>query len=273
MRRGRCGPGRGAPTAVWFALLLAPACTDLPTTPPASFRLVVTPETAVLAPGDIVGVDVVAVDGTGRPVPVGPVSLTTDDPTVAVIDGTGRLRAVAAGATTLRGAAGGVAGRTEVTVRDALALFDLELRDRAPLPILVAADTVEWNGEKEYHEVFAASGMLALTGGTRPRYEVFIRFEEYDIRLVGGERLATSRLTWNEYDRGTVDYDAAGDLSLTSELVAPLHHRAVPVAGGFRVDFRIPGSDTQLELFYRRQQASLAQRHDAPAAARLGPGR
>lgn len=273
MRRGRSGPLRGRRTTVGVALLFASACSELPTAPPASFRLVVTPESSVLAPGDIVGVGVVAVDGAGRPVLVGPVTLTTDDPTVAVIDGTGRLRAVAAGGTTLRGAAGGVAGRTEVTVHGTRALFDLELLDRAPLPVQVAADTVEWNGEKEYHEVFAASGMLALTGGTRPRYEVFIRYEEYDIRLVGGERVATPRLTWNEYDRGTVDYDTAGDLSLTSELVAPLHHRSVPVAGGFRVDFRIPGSDTQLELFYRRQQASLAQRHDAPAAARLGPGR
>lgn len=233
-------------------LLLVTGCSDQPAAPDAYVRLVLTVEADVLAAGDIMQIEVVVEDEDGTPVSVGPVTLTTDHPAVAVVDASKRLRAVSAGRTTLRGAAGGVVGSMEVEVLSAPARFELELLDGAPPPVLVAADTVEWNGEKEFHEVFAASGSLSLTGGAQPRYELLVRYEEYDVRFVEGERTATLRLGWNEYDRGTVDYDASGDLGMTSELVAPLYHRSIPLAGGFLVDFRIPGSDERLELFYRR---------------------
>lgn len=243
---------RVAPREAVALLLLAAACSDPAAAPDRKIRLVLTPDTAILAAGDIVGVQIHAVDEDGKPVSVGPVTLTTDHAALAAIDGSARLRAVSPGRTILRGDAGGVIGSREIEVLAAPALFELELYQRAALPVLVAADSVEWDGEKEFHEVFAVSGALALTGGARPRYEILLRHEEYDVRFVDGQRTATLRLAWNEYDRGTVDYDAAGDLAMTSELIAPLHHRSVPVAGGFIVDFRIPGSDDRLELFYRR---------------------
>ena len=243
---------RAAPRAAVALMLLAAACSDPAAAPDHTLRLLLTPDTAILAAGDIVHIRVDAVDEDGRPVSIGPVTLTTDHAAVAVIDGSARLRAVSTGRTILRGDAGGVIGSTEIEVLPAPALFELELYQRTALPVLVAADSVEWDGEKEFHEVFAVSGALALTGGARPRYEILLRHEEYDVRFVDGQRTATLRLAWNEYDRGTVEYDAAGDLAMTSELIAPLHHQSFPVAGGFMVDFRIPGSDDRLELFYRR---------------------
>lgn len=243
---------RAASRAAVAFLLLAVACSDPAAAPDNNVRLVLTPDTAVVAAGDIVHVQVAAFDEDGRPVLIGPVTLTTDHPAVAAIDGSARLRAVSAGRTILRGNAGGVIGSTEIEVLAAPALFELELYQRAALPVLVAADSVEWDGKKEFHEVFVVSGALALTGGVRPRYEILVRHQEYDVRVVDGQRTATLRLAWNEYDRGTVDYDAAGDLAMTSDLIAPLHHQSFPVAGGFKVDFRIPGSDDRLELFYRR---------------------
>lgn len=233
-------------------LLLEVGCSDHSVAPGPSARLVLRAEVNALSAGDIVLVDVVAVDERGNPVSVGPVTLTTDDPAVAVVDGSARLRAVSVGKTTLRGDADGVVGHAEVDVLAASALLELGLLGGEPLPVLIAADTVEWNGESEYHEVFAASGALSLTGGAQPRYELTVRYEEYDVRLVEGRRSATLRLEWSEYDRGLVAYDASGDLGMTSELIAPLHHRSEPVGGGFIVDFRIPGSDERLELFYRR---------------------
>lgn len=243
------GPTRRVAVAL---LLLAAACSDQPMAPEPQLRLELIVEADVLAAGDIVRVNVVAVNEDGTPVSVGPVTLTTDHPDVAVIDASSRLRAVSVGRTTLRGDAGGVVGSAEIEVLSAPALFELERFEGAGLPVLVAADSVDWNGEREFHEVFVASGALALIGGVQPRYELLIRYEEYDVRFVGGERTASLRLGWNDYDRGTIAYDAAGDLAMTSEIFAPLHHRSMPVAGGFVVDFRIPGTDDRLDLFYRR---------------------
>lgn len=233
-------------------LLLGGGCSDHPVAPRPSLRLVLTAEVDVLSAGDVGHVDVVAVDERGHPVSVGPVTLATNDPAVAVVDGSARLRAVSVGKTTLRGDADGVVGHAEVEVLAASAHLELALLGDERLPVLIAADTVEWNGESEYHEVFAASGALSLTGGPQPRYELAVRYEEYDVRLVDGRRSAALRLAWSEYDRGLVTYYPSGDLDMTSELIAPLHHRSVPVGGGFIVDFRIPGSDERLELLYRR---------------------
>lgn len=237
------------------ALLVATAtgaCAGDPASPEPRLRLELTPETAVLAAGDIVRVTAVVVDADGTPVPVEPVALSTDDPSVAAIDAASRLRAVSPGRTLLRGAAGGLAGSVEIEVLAAPALFELERFEGGELPVVVAADSVDWNGEREYHEVIVASGAYALAGGSQPRYELLIRYEEYDVRDVGGKRSASLRLRWNEYDRGTIAYDARGDLEMTSEIFAPLHHRSASVSGGFVVDFRIPGTDERLDLFYRR---------------------
>lgn len=92
-------------------------------------------------------------------------------------------------------------------------------------------------------------GVLAVSAcGDDP-----VRLPERTLRLVvDGERVATPRLAWADIDRGIVSYDLLGDLELTSELIAPLHHRAVPGTERVVVDFRIPGTDDRRPLGYRR---------------------
>jgi hypothetical protein len=40
---------------------------------------------------------------------------------------------------------------------------------------------------------------------------------------------------------------------MTSEFIFPLDHTAAPQPDGFQVHYRIPGSDSFLDLRYRRQ--------------------
>ena len=228
------------------------ACADQPTAPRSQLRLEITPETASHAAGDIVHVTAVLVDEDGSAVPVGAVDLTTDQPSVATVHAASRLRAVSPGRTILRGAASGAVDSVEIEVLATPAEFALERFEGDELPVTVAADSVDWNGEPEYHEVIVASGAFRLVGGSQPRYELIIHYQEYDVRYFGGERVASLRLQWNEYDRGTVAYDGGGGLDMTSEIFAPLHHRSASVSGGFVVDFRIPGTDERLDMFYRR---------------------
>lgn len=237
---------------VLAVLLSSGACAGEPVAPGPLWRLELTPETTVIAAGDIVSVSAIAVDGDGTAVPVGPVALTTDDAFVATVDASSRLRAVSPGRTRLRGRADGAVGSVEIEVVAPPARFVLERFEGGALPVLVDADSVDWGEEREYHEVFVVSGAFALVGGSQPRYELLIRYEEYDVRYVGNERRTSVRFRWSEYDRGTIAYDAKGDLAMTSEIFAPVHHRSASVSGGFAVSYRIPGTDEVLQLFYRR---------------------
>ncbi|HYW31136.1 MAG TPA: Ig-like domain-containing protein, partial [Gemmatimonas sp.] len=185
---------------------------------------------------------------TGRPV-----TITSDNPGVATIDASGRVRAVSIGEARIRAVAEGVVGTKVFRVVGEPAIFELRRSSGAVLPLLVASDTVEWNGVKEYHEVYMESGRLRLTGGAQPRYEVDIRYAEYKVTNVNGVRGLVLRRTDRTFDRGIVAYDSRGDLQMTSEYISPLSHTATAVAGGMQVQFRIPGDDQVLDLFYRRE--------------------
>lgn len=206
-----------------------------------------------LSIGDITPVGV-KVEGQGaRVVPGRLVTLTSDNPVVATIDASGRVRAVATGEARIRAVADGVVGTKIFRVIGEPALFELRRSSGAVLPLLVASDTVQWDGVKEYHEVYMESGRLRLTGGAQPRYEVDIRYAEYNVTNVNGIRGLVLRRTDRTFDRGIVAYDNRGDLQMTSEFVSPLSHSATAVAGGMQVRFRIPGDHEVLDLFYRRE--------------------
>lgn len=90
-------------------LLLAVACGDSPSPPPAPVALVVSPASEVLFPGDTFTFRAQAVreDGTPAPAP-GALTWTTANPLVATVDAaTGRVTAVASGSTPLVASAGG----------------------------------------------------------------------------------------------------------------------------------------------------------------------
>ncbi|MES2521243.1 MAG: Ig-like domain-containing protein [Gemmatimonadota bacterium] len=216
-------------------------------------RVIVMSAMSELAIGDITPIGV-KVEGPGeRVVPGRLVAITSDNPAVATIDAAGRVRAVGVGEATIRAVADGVTGTKVVKVVGEPALFELRRLSGAQLPLLVATDTVQWNGVTEYHEVYMESGQLRLTGGAQPRYEMDIRYAEYNVVLQNGQRNLQLRTTQRSYDRGVVAYDSRGDLQMTSEYISPLSHTAAPVTGGMQVRFRVPGDDDVLELFYRRE--------------------
>lgn len=215
----------------------------------------INPGTAMLRVdrGDIVPLGVHVQGQGGRTVLGRPVTLVADDPSVAVIDAAGRVRAVGAGVTTLRATADGIAGTLRLEVLATNAVLQLTHSGQTRLPMLVYADSVLWDGVREYHEVYLETGQLTMLGGVQPRYEITVRYVEYDVRMVNGRRQTMVRTAQGSYDRGIVGYDARGDLLMTSEYISPLRHTASAESGGVRVRFRIPGDDEVLDLFYRRE--------------------
>lgn len=205
-----------------------------------------------LARGEVAVLGVKVQGEGGRLVTGRAVTITSDDPTIASIDAAGRVHANAAGRATLRATAEGVSGTTVVEVRDANAVLELWRVDGARLPLLVASDTVTWDGVREYHEVFIEHGSLAMTGNPTPRYGVVIRYVEYAVTGPAGQRNYQIRNAWSEHDRGLVTLDARGDYLFTSEYVSPLQHTGIPNGDGVEMRFRIPGDDTRLQLTFRK---------------------
>lgn len=207
----------------------------------------------LVTPGDILFVDVRAFGQGGRRVLGRNISLTSADAEVAVIDPSGRLRAVAPGRAALSAVVDGVTRGTTVVVNGTATTIPLAFLDGVKIPVLVAADSVVWNGVAELHEVYLESGALELTGAPQPRYRTTLRYREYAVVDDGaGGTTRSPRIGYSETDLGIVDYDPRGDLAMTSELTWPLSHRARVDPEGFAMRYRIPGDDTILELFFRR---------------------
>jgi Bacterial Ig-like domain (group 2) len=215
-------------------------------------KVTLLPSAAWLALGEVMVLGVKLEGDGGRRVIGRAVTLSSDNPAVASIDAAGRVHAHSAGRVTLRATADGVSGTTEVEVRDLNAVLELRSVDGSRLPLLVAADTVTWNGEREYHEVFIELGRLTLTGNPTPRYAVFIRYVEYVVTGPVGQRTYVRRNAWSENDHGLVTLDARGDYVFTSEYIHPLQHTGIPDGNGVQMRFRIPGSDTHLQLAFRK---------------------
>lgn len=212
----------------------------------------VLPDSLRLGRGDITAVGV-RVEGIGGRTILGRlVTITSDDPTIATIDAAGRVRAVAAGTTRVRATADGVSGTANLTVLAEDASLSLYQLNGVRLPAFITGDSVTVFGVREYHEVFAEGGDLVLSTLGRPRYRVDIRYAEYNVRTVNGTKVYELRHTSREQDFGGVQYDARGDLLMTSEYISPLSHTAIPDASGFSVRYRIPGTDEYLNLRYRR---------------------
>lgn len=207
----------------------------------------------LLARGDITPIGVRVRGEGGRDVRGRLVTLASDDPAIATIDASGRVRAVSAGVTTIRATADGVTGTGRVEVQAHDATFNLARLGGERVPVLVASDSVTWDGVRELHQVFIEGGTLRLTGSSQPRYVLHVAYSEYNVRTVDGRQVYEPRLRWREDDRGIVAFDARGDLAMTSELISPLAHTASAVSGGVQLNFRVPGSDDVLPLFYRRE--------------------
>jgi len=206
----------------------------------------------LLAPGDLVPIGVRVQGEGGRDVMGRVVTLASDNPDIVAIDNAGRVRAIKAGAATVRATADGVSGTVRVQVVGDDAVLSLSRVGGGKLPLLVDADSVSWNGVREYHEVFIEGGRLIVTTGESGRYTIEIRYAEYVVSGPPGARTYTLRATWRDRDFGVVAGGANGELVMTSEYISPLQHTATGATDGMAVRYRIAGTDEHLDLLYRR---------------------
>lgn len=203
--------------------------------------------------GDVVVLGVRVQGEGGRDVLGRLVTITSDNPAIASIDAAGRVHAISPGVTVVRATSEGVVGTARVEVSDLPATHELRRVGSDRLPFLVSADSVTWDGVREYHEVFLEGGTFQLSGGASPTYAIDIRFAEYRVTGPVGQRNYVFLMSTHERDVGTVQRDARGDLLLTSTYVYPLQHTASSESNGMRLRFRVPGDNTILDLLYTRE--------------------
>lgn len=224
-------------------------------------RVDLTPGSLNLGRGDRVQVTARLLGQGDRAITNRTVTFTSDNADVAVIGSPdnvigapGFLIATGPGSTTIRASTDGVTGSAQVSVAIADTTFALTHFNGSPLPVLVAADTVLFNGVPEFAEVYAESGTLVLSGLMQLRYSLDVRFSQYRVVRTGNTVTRELRLQTREFDRGIVTAVTDGNLSMLSEFIGPrLEHTAALQPDGFLVHFRIPGDDTFLDLQYRRQ--------------------
>jgi hypothetical protein len=206
-----------------------------------------------LASGDVATFGVRVRGEGGRDVFGRLVTLASSNSAVALIDPSGRVRAVGVGSANITATADGVTGVTKVVIAADPAILTLRDLGNNRLPTLIHADSVRWDGVREYHEVYLEYGHLQLTGGSTPRYVTEMHYAEYAVSTVGGQLRMVLRAAWDDRDRGLVHYDSRGDLALTSEVVWPLSHVASGIVNGMSMQYRVAGTNDVLSLFFRRE--------------------
>jgi hypothetical protein len=224
-------------------------------------KVELTPPLLNLGRGDRVQV-VARLVGQGNRTIVGRrIAFSSADSSVAVIGspdntvgGPGFLIAVGPGSTTIAASADGVTGTAHVGVVVADTNFVLTHFNGVPLPALVAADTVTFNGVKEFAEVYADSGAFVLSGLAQERYSLNVHFSQYRVVRNGDSVQRELRLSFlGEIDRGVVTVDQGGSLSMLSELIGPhLEHNATLQSDGYLVHFHEPGDDFFIDLRFKR---------------------
>ena len=151
-------------------------------------------------------------------------------------------------------------GSAQVSVAIADTTFALTHFNGSPLPVLVAADTVLFNGVPEFAEVYAESGTLVLSGLMQLRYSLDVRFSQYRVVCTGNTVTRELRLQTREFDRGIVTAVTDGNLSMLSELIGPrLEHTAALQPDGFlgTSGFRVTMRFSTCSIGDRRRSAAI----------------
>jgi hypothetical protein len=224
-------------------------------------RVDLTPKPMNLGRGDRVQVTARVFGQGDRAITGRATTFTSDDTLVAIIGSPanvvgapGFLIAVGPGSTTIRASVDGVTGTAPVSVVIADTTFALSEYNGSALPVLLAADSILFNGVPELAEVYAESGTLVLSGLTQLRYQLDVRYSQYRVIRTDSTVERELRFQQRQFDRGIVTVGANGNMSLLSELIGPhLEHTAAVRSDGFLIHFRIPGDDSFLDLKYRRQ--------------------
>jgi hypothetical protein len=249
--------------AVAASLLAVLACgRDTASPKPTGVQHVtLTPDVLHLGRGDQVQVTAHATDYDGREVTGRTVTFASADSKVAIIGSPdnvvgrpGFLIAVGPGSTTISATVDGVTGTAHIDVVAADTTFELTHFNGTVLPVLVAADSVIFDGQKEFAEVYVDAGTLVLSGLLQERYTITVRVSQYHVFTVGGIVQRELRFRSNaDFDRGVVTTNTDGSLSMLSEFIGPhLEHSATRTTDGYVVHFQEPGEDVVHELRYRR---------------------
>ena len=240
------------------ALLGVAACSESsgpsgPRTDPLVAReVLLEPSSLHLGRGDVVGFTITVKGADGRQIDGRDVRITSDDESVAVPGSQGYVIARGAGATNVRVTVDNVTRALPVNVVNADTAFELTEFNGSALPVFLIADSVEWDGVKEYHELYVERGTLVLSGLHQLRYKVDIKITEYNVITENGRVRREVRRVGGEFDRGIIDVAANRGLAMTSEYISPLAHTADVLSDGYLVHFRIPGDDTIWNVKYRR---------------------
>ena len=246
--------------AAAFAVACSDAAAPRPVGPVVT-HVVINPSTLSLGRGDRVQVTARVLDQNGAEITGRNITYASNDPAVAIIGSPdnvvgapGFLIAAGPGSTKIRATVDGVTGSADVSVVVADTLFTLTHFNGVALPALVAADTVEFNGVKEFAEVYADTGTLVLSGLLQERYQINVRFSQYRVTRVGDTVQRDLRLRFlGEIDHGVVTVGAGGNLSMLSEFIGPhLEHSAALQADGYLVHFQEPGDNFVTDLKYKR---------------------
>lgn len=219
----------------------------------SSVAVVGLPDT--LASGDVLVFGVHVLGEGGRTIFGRQVKLASSNPAVAVIDPSGRVRAVSAGTTTISATADGVVGKAPLVVSADPAVLQLRGSDGQRVPSLVEGDSLSSDGVIDYREIYLESGTLQLTGGTHPAYQTSLHYAWYSVTFDGnGQRHFRFLSALDLADHGTVHYDARGDLVMQS-LAANLSHDATTEANGLAVHYRFVQNVAvpPTLLFFRRE--------------------
>ncbi|MGV3709486.1 MAG: Ig-like domain-containing protein [Gemmatimonas sp.] len=201
--------------------------------------------------GDVVTMGVRANGPGGRVILGRTVAITSDNPAIATVDASGRIRGVSAGVATIRATADGVAGTAQVTVRSDDAELEVTHYNGVRLPARLATDTIRVEGKPEVREVWFESGSLVMSG-TPLRYQLKFKYFEYIVRIVDGRRVLEEYGPQGESDRGTVSYDTRGDFRFDSDLNYPVSFTGASVGNNILLRWRVPGDNEIWDLTLRR---------------------
>lgn len=223
-------------------------------------RVELVPNPLRLGRGDRVQVTARVLGQGNRPISGRTVTFASDNELVAaigspdnVIGAPGFLIASGPGSTTIRAHVDGVTATAPVEVVNLDTTFALTHFNGSPLPVLIDADTVEFNGVKELAELYAESGTFVLSGLLQKRYQLDVRFTQYAVTRTGTTVTRVPRLTTREFDNGLVTSNTNGNLAMLSELIGPhLEHTASLEQDGVLVHFQVPGDTFFFDLRYRR---------------------
>lgn len=209
-----------------------------------------------LAAGDISVFGIRALGQGNRDVPGRDVKLASSNPAVAVIDPSGRVRAVTTGRTTISATVDGVAATQTVVVEGTSAEFHLRRSDGQTVPTLIERDSLAVGNTVQQFEIYLESGTLQLTGGSAPGYKTSLHYAWYDVTFdVDGRRRLVFKSAIDIEDNGAVRYDARGDLVMTSDRTADVAHAAGPETGGFTMRYEtVPNPNVPtVSFFFRRE--------------------